>query len=124
MNKALARLADQLTAQGTAVQLELDEDRVDPVQSALLYRFAREAVANVAKHARARVVRVVLAVDAGVVVLRIADDGVGFDPDAGSPAGHLGLTIMHDALSDGGGSLAIVSEHGAGTMLTATLPAY
>lgn len=121
--EALSRLAGPLAAHGIDVHLDLaDIPDLDPVQSALLYRFAREALMNIGKHSHALSAEVSLTPGTGSTVLRIRDDGVAFSPAAGSPAGHLGLTIMHDAIHDAQGNLTIESEPGTGTTLTATLP--
>lgn len=120
--EALRLLRGPLATNSINVRMDLRETPVDSVQAALLYRFAREALANVAKHAQASLVEVSLGVDDGRIFLQIQDDGEGFDPRAGSPAGHLGMTIMRDAIADASGTLEVRSEKSRGTTLTATLP--
>ncbi|HMQ30803.1 MAG TPA: GAF domain-containing sensor histidine kinase, partial [Chloroflexaceae bacterium] len=88
-----------------------------------LYRIAQEALNNVAKHACASRVVVGLAVAppvegavawAGTVVLTVADDGRGFDPDA-APAGGIGLASLRERAAEIGAELEIVSRPGGGT---------
>jgi PAS domain S-box-containing protein len=87
-----------------------------------LHRIAQEALWNTVKHARARRVDVRLKSDGGSVVLEIADDGVGFDPDGSFP-GHLGLRSMHERATGVGGSLEVISARGRGTRVIVRVPA-
>ncbi|MEU4517530.1 histidine kinase [Amycolatopsis sp. NPDC024027] len=83
------------------------------------YFVASEALANVAKHARAGVVTVRVLRDGPTAVIEIADDGIGgVDPAAGS--GLRGLTDRVEALR---GRLTVVSPAGGGTVVRAELPA-
>ncbi|WP_168221366.1 GAF domain-containing sensor histidine kinase [Actinomadura sp. WMMA1423] len=82
------------------------------------YYFVAEALANVAKHARATSVRVRAKVRDDGLALCVSDDGLGgADPSAGS--GLVGLTDRIEAL---GGTIAINSPPGGGTRLDALLP--
>jgi NarL family two-component system sensor histidine kinase LiaS len=78
-----------------------------------LVRIAREAVTNAARHARANSISVELT-DGAVPVLRVADDGVGFDPDEGRAAGY-GLDNIRERADQIGAALRINSRHGRGT---------
>jgi signal transduction histidine kinase len=73
----------------------------------------------VAKHAGACEVEVTLARDDGLLAVSVRDDGCGFDPDG--PRG-LGLTGLTDRLDTLGGSLAVESGPGAGTVLRMRVP--
>jgi signal transduction histidine kinase len=86
-----------------------------------LYRVAQEALHNVAKHARAQAVELVLEATVGELVLRVSDDGKGFDPRASFP-GHLGLRSMSERVSAVGGSLEIDSTPGKGTQISVHVP--
>jgi PAS domain S-box-containing protein len=82
------------------------------------YYVASEAVTNAAKHANASEVRITVDVDDRWIVLTIGDDGAGgADPSRGS-----GLIGLHDRVAALGGALAVQSEPGAGTVLTAQIP--
>jgi signal transduction histidine kinase len=83
------------------------------------YRITAEALANVAKHSGARHVDVRLAHDAGVVTVRVADDGVGLPSRA--TAG-VGLTSMHQRATELGGTCTVTGGTG-GTTVVARLPA-
>src|SRR5262249_30025741 len=84
-----------------------------------LYRIAREALNNAAKHAGAERAHVSLDWAPDGVELRIADDGRGFDP-AAVPAGHLGLGIMRERAGAVGARLEVESRVGAGTRVAVT----
>jgi two-component system NarL family sensor kinase len=105
---------------------------LDPDVAATLYRAAREALANVAKHAQAGAVDVRLAPDhdarwegRDAVLLRVSDDGVG-PPEhalARRTDGHLGLTMLADRLAAIGGELTVVPGQRCGTVAEARMPA-
>ena len=89
-----------------------------------VHRIAQEAVANVAKHAKATRVRVE-AVSAGDgVTLRVRDDGQGFVPDldAAPAPGHLGLSTIVERAELAGGWARILSAPGDGTTVECWLP--
>jgi signal transduction histidine kinase len=85
----------------------------------VLLRCAQEGLANVRKHAGARVVRVVLSTADGVATVAVIDDGHGFDPTAA--ASGFGLSGLRDRLGLVGGELSIDGTAGATTLL-ARLP--
>jgi signal transduction histidine kinase len=82
------------------------------------YYLASEALTNAAKHAHASMVCITVEVDDRWTVLTIRADGVGgADPSRGS-----GLVGLRDRVEALGGALAVQSEPGAGTVLTAHIP--
>ena len=94
-----------------------------------LFRVAQEALTNVAKHARASKAGVTLSYMDDVVLLDVRDDGVGF-AQAAAAAGNrsdmgygFGLKAMEQRLRRVGGTLAIESSPGAGTAISASVPA-
>jgi two-component system NarL family sensor kinase len=86
-----------------------------------LFRMAQEALANVVRHARARLASVRLTVLPERVVLVIEDDGIGFDPAQILP-GHFGLTGLNERAKLLGGSLKVHSSPGKGTKIEVNLP--
>jgi len=94
------------------------------IESALL-RTAQEALANVEKHAAATRVGVTLSFMGDVVALDVRDDGVGFEVSEGRvrSEGGFGLTGMRQRISRVAGTLAIESEPGGGTAVSARVPA-
>ena len=92
------------------------DDRLAPDAETALYRIAQEALTNVAKHARAGNVDIILERRADNVLLIIEDDGVGFDPGAARSAGHgFGLLGMQERAGLVGAMLEIESSAGKGT---------
>ena len=83
------------------------------------YFFVTESLANILKHAEAKRATVSLAYRGGRLLLGVADDGRGFDPDTASIGGLAGLRDRIRAL---GGTVTIASRPGAGTRITASLP--
>jgi len=128
----VAVLRAQLTlagrAHGVDVELEVDDPpELDPAAEHEVLRIAQEAVTNALRHAGASCVRVRLAAaegDGAAVVLRVTDDGRGFDPEARAiRSRRLGLTSMHERAASLGGRLTITSAAGDGTTVELRVPA-
>ena len=85
-----------------------------------VYFCALEALANVAKHARASRATVRLAQTGGALEFSVSDDGAGL-PATGTSHGS-GLQGMSDRLAAHGGTLAVSSQPGQGTTITGRLP--
>jgi signal transduction histidine kinase len=115
----LAQFEDR-TGIEVSSELALDGTGVPGVLSENAYRILQEALNNVAKHAQARMVRVVLRATPEQLSLRIRDDGVGFAPDGGSSG--LGLLGMRERVNLLGGRLVLRSRPGEGTEIEVDLP--
>ena len=125
---ALETMTSELLA-GSPVTLQLDvaaapelDRRVHPEAAHELVQIAREAVSNVVRHSRAPSAKLSLEVGPEHAVLRIEDDGVGFDPERRMGSGHFGLANLRDRASGVGGTLTIESEPGKGTRIIVRLP--
>jgi PAS domain S-box-containing protein len=97
------------------------EERLDPDVETTLYRIAQEALNNVAKHARAESVDVILERRPDHVLLIVEDDGVGFDPAVRAAQG-FGLMGMHERAALVGATLEIESAIGKGTTVLLRRP--
>jgi signal transduction histidine kinase len=86
-----------------------------------LFGIAREALANVVRHAGARVASVRVDSRGGCVVLEICDDGRGFDPSI-HRRGHFGLESMRSRAAEANGLLTITSSPGRGTVVRVEAP--
>ena len=99
--------------------------RLDRNTEIQLYRIAQEALNNVAKHAAATQVNLLIEKAADSVVLIVEDDGVGFAVTGRSKrraAGGLGLVGMRERASLIGASVEIESVEGKGTTVFVRLP--
>lgn len=109
---------------GAEVTLEaspaLPDERLPPGAQETLFRMAQEALANVARHARARAVRVDLGVQGETVRLRVQDEGQGFDAAAAPPG--MGLRNLEERARGLGGRCTVASAPGAGTTVEAEIP--
>jgi signal transduction histidine kinase len=93
--------------------------------AATLLRISQEALSNVARHAAASRVGVTLSFMGDEVTLDVRDDGRGFDPAALPPrtrTGGFGLDGMRARAERIAGSLAVESEPGQGTAVSARVP--
>ncbi|WP_189865372.1 GAF domain-containing sensor histidine kinase [Streptomyces poonensis] len=92
-------------------------------QEEALLRVAQEALHNALRHSGAERVDVTLERHGGAAVLRVTDDGDGFDPRSVRRAGrHLGLVSMRDRASGVGGRLTVESAPGKGTTIEMEVP--
>ncbi len=91
-----------------------------------LYRIAQESLNNVIKHSAAKGISVVLCRTGDNVLLRITDDGCGFDVEALTQGSErhtsFGLMIMSERARMMGGELELRSTPGSGTTVSAMLP--
>jgi signal transduction histidine kinase len=86
-------------------------------------RIAQEALGNALRHADAERIELRLQGRDGRLTVTVADDGVGFDPQApGLRSRRLGLTSMEERARALGGTLAVVSRPGEGTTVTLEVP--
>lgn len=81
-----------------------------------LYRIAQESLSNALKHGEARKVEIVLEGDSEGILLRVSDDGKGFDPGATQGSG-MGLNIMQYRARTIGASFAILPNPPHGTII-------
>jgi signal transduction histidine kinase len=100
------------------IALEIENDALLPPNvQVILYRIAQEALNNIAKHADATCAAVHLNASAQGVVLKVRDDGSGFDSQR-IPAGHFGISIMRERAQSIGGQIQIDSALNEGTQIT------
>jgi signal transduction histidine kinase len=92
-------------------------------QEEAVLRVAQEALHNALRHSGAGRVDVTLEKRGPGTVLRVSDDGSGFEPTATRAAGrHLGLVSMRDRSSGVGGTLSVESAPGKGTTIEMEVP--
>lgn len=117
-------------AERTGIAVTLSAPQVEtrlpqPIEVAL-YRVMQEALTNVARHAAARRVDVRLAFDSGSAILRVKDDGCGFDIQSylleSTPKHGMGVVGMRERAEVYGGDLKIQSAPGEGTEVELRIP--
>jgi signal transduction histidine kinase len=120
---ALHKQAEAAQARhGFAVNFNVAEEPAVPLAAKeALYRIAQEALQNAAKHAHAKTVELTLERQKSELILRVKDDGRGFNPKRTFP-GHLGLHSMRERMAGVGGKLEIQSSRGRGTSIQARIP--
>jgi signal transduction histidine kinase len=124
LHEAIAETAAALTTRSDATlnvdvdpRVELPLDRRES-----LLRILREAICNGLRHGDATEIAVKLSHGSGVR-LCVADNGVGFDPDAlPTRSGSFGLVSMSERAQALGGKIRLRSEPGGGTNVEVLLP--
>ena len=99
------------------VETSIAVGRLDPAVESAAYFVCAEALANIAKHARASRATVSISRAEGTLRVVIADDGSG-----GADASGSGLSRLTDRVEELGGSLRVVSPRGHGTRIAAEVP--
>jgi signal transduction histidine kinase len=107
---------------GVSVEGPRDRLPLSPADEELLFRIGQEAMTNAVKHSGSSTVSVQVEIDDGVVVLRVVDQGAGFDPSR-AYGGHLGMELMRSRAAEARGSLQVDSLPHKGTTVRVDVPA-
>ncbi|MCW5553920.1 MAG: PAS domain S-box protein [Verrucomicrobiae bacterium] len=103
-----------------------DLERLPPAMELNLFRILQEALTNVEKHARAKSAHLRLVLQDGAIVMRIQDDGRGFNPRrlkvARSRRGRVGLANLRERAALLEGTCDVESKPGHGTIITIRVP--
>jgi PAS domain S-box-containing protein len=94
---------------------------LDAAKSLCFYRILEESLQNVGKHSRATSVTIELLSRKNELILKIVDNGIGFDPEKARFKPGLGLVSIRERLRLIEGKLEIISGEGRGTCLIATV---
>jgi signal transduction histidine kinase/ligand-binding sensor domain-containing protein len=121
---AIARKMAANSAVEPAIQVVGTPKRLNPVTEKNLLRIFQEALANALKHANAQAIDIELRYGPEDLILRVRDDGRGFDAERIIPLGigHYGLTGMRERTERIGGRLTLRSAPGQGTELLIVVP--
>jgi signal transduction histidine kinase len=116
LDELLRHLAESVTGRARLpVTVKIDgEGEIPPKVKVALYRIAQEALNNITKHAEASKATVFVQNDPDRILLRVRDDGDGFDPDLILPTS-LGLGIMQERAEEINARLTVRSQPGEGT---------
>jgi signal transduction histidine kinase len=101
-------------------ELPMESERLPPGAQEAIFRVAQEALSNIARHARAARTSVELSHDDSHFIMHVRDDGQGFIPGTANTG--MGLGNMRTRIAEIGGSMAVESAPGAGTLLTISVP--
>lgn len=115
---------DFIRRNGIAAELRIagGEPTLSDTYATAVFRIVQASLTNVARHAHATRVDVMLVSTAAKLELQVRDDGCGFDQQAASRAYSYGLLGMNERARLIGGSLSIDSEPGAGTTVSIHIP--
>ena len=86
------------------------------------FRVCQESLHNISKHSGAQNAHIELMVSSEELLLRVCDDGAGFEPERARSAGGFGFVRMKEQLLLIGGELAVWSQPSFGTRLEARAP--
>lgn len=125
LGDALADLVERVRASHPALALEFEAaalpDGLPDVLALAAYRMAQEGLTNALRHSQAHQVRLVVQAEAGVLQVRVQDDGIGPPGDWRRP-GQFGLRWLSERAEALGGGLQLLARDGGGTELRAQLP--
>jgi ligand-binding sensor domain-containing protein/signal transduction histidine kinase len=117
--------SDVLSTNGVELKFQAPGERADAVLQADLRREVflvfKESINNVARHSHCKRVNVLLSLQERQLVMRVCDDGRGFERQSGDGQGH-GLASMRERARRLRGTFRADSEPGGGTVLTLTVP--
>jgi signal transduction histidine kinase len=126
LGPAIDALVERRSADGLEITTDLvlsdigGEQYLSPEAETTIYRLIQETLTNIVKHAKASHVTVTVQVSNRRAVIRVSDDGVGFDPEAS--ASGFGLDGIRERIYLANGTLTITSAPGTGTTVHASLP--
>lgn len=127
LTKALSDMVQRAgEASGIACRIQLEDiDGLLPESQEInLYRLVQEGMNNVVRHSRAREAEIEIRHHPDHLALRLADNGVGFDPDGRAAEEHTGSGIkaMEERVRVAGGEFRLTSQPGNGTVLEVRIP--
>jgi signal transduction histidine kinase len=125
LSDAIASFCSSFSAkEGIPVDFETCEllNSISLDTSLNIYRIVQESLANATKHAKANRIKVSIETHQGMLILRIRDDGIGFDPELVRKKSRLGLVSLRERAAIIGGELSISSAPGSGTEITVEVP--
>jgi signal transduction histidine kinase len=100
---------------GIGLSLDIDRGRsLNPAERDALVQIVREAMANAARHGKASRIRVEVAPGR---LVRVSDDGTGFDPASEPAPGAFGLVSMRERAEAIGATFDVTSAPGRGTVV-------
>ncbi len=124
---ALEYLKDDSAPAGLEVGIKIQGKvrRLDSVIETVLFRVAQEALHNIIRHAQVGQAQITLVYQPQEITLKVEDFGAGFNPvQSFAPPRGWGLAGMRERIESVGGTLAIESEPGKGTIVEVAVPVF
>ncbi|MCM3569186.1 sensor histidine kinase [Neobacillus mesonae] len=103
------------------IKWKVEEFPLDKGVEDHLFRILQESVSNTLRHAKAAKLDVLLIKRDDLVIMRVVDDGVGFEMEEGK-AGSYGMQNMNERALEIGGTLKVISVKNKGTRLEVKVP--
>jgi two-component system, NarL family, sensor histidine kinase UhpB len=100
-----------------------EEFEVDPEKSTAIFRILQESLTNIARHAKATEVDVLLSLENGTLTLEVKDNGVGISESDVAKTGSFGLLGMRERALMFGGALTLSGGPEGGTTVAVRMPA-
>lgn len=116
-----ARQHSRLCGVPVVVNLRGDLDELSDAQRTCVYRVVQESLNNIAKHAGATEIQLIVGNRSGLVTVIVADNGRGLAPGTAAGAG-LGIVGIKERVRELGGQLTVDSILGSGTTLAVVIP--
>ncbi|SET35518.1 two-component system, NarL family, sensor histidine kinase LiaS [Oceanobacillus limi] len=104
------------------IEWKVEEFALDKGIEDQLFRILQESVSNTLRHAEASSLHVMLIERDDTIILRVVDDGVGFDTSQVRTTGSYGLSNMKERAYEVGGTIKIISLPNQGTRLEVKVP--
>ncbi|THE09096.1 sensor histidine kinase [Bacillus timonensis] len=104
-----------------SIEKKIEEFQIDKGIEDHLFRILQESVSNTLRHSKANQLEVLLIKRDDFVILRIVDDGIGFDVEQ-AKTGSYGLQNMYERAVEIGGTMRIVSLKEKGTRIEVKVP--
>jgi PAS domain S-box-containing protein len=105
------------------LEVEVQESEVPQNLKSTLFRIAREAIENAARHSRAKHLKIALSSIGGRLQLTIEDDGIGFDHSPSDIYGEgFGILSMKERAELAGGLFSLETAIGRGTTVLVSWP--
>jgi two-component system, NarL family, sensor histidine kinase LiaS len=118
IEELLIELSQKVTME---IKWKVEDFSLDKGVEDHLFRILQESVSNTLRHSKASMLEVLLVKRDHFAILRIVDDGVGFEVD-NMKAGSYGMQNMHERAGEVGGTLKVISVKDKGTRLEVKVP--
>lgn len=118
IEELLIELSQKVTMQ---INWKVEDFPLDKGVEDHLFRILQESVSNTLRHSKANELEVLLIHRDDLIILRVVDDGVGFDQEE-SKAGSYGMQNMYERAVEIGGTIKIISVKNKGTRLEVKVP--